>query len=152
MVPAWLWVALVLGLGAGDLCADISEHPYACIAARNVFGLNPPRPQPPQTLPAPLTKVKLVGITTLCGTCALLKIYLPAQPPEPAREAACTLKVGRRDGSIEVLEIDAQAGSVRVRNSGAELVLMLDRESAQPQTPPRPRPPQPPPIKVTLRQ
>jgi hypothetical protein len=150
MVLAWLWVALMLDLGAGVLRADAAENPYSRIAARNVFALSPLQPQPTEPPPAPLAMVKLVGITTLCGRCALLKVHLPAQPPEPAREVACILKVGQRDGPIELLEIDEQKGRVRVRNSGTETMLMLERETVQPpRLPAPPRPPLPL-LKVTL--
>jgi hypothetical protein len=132
--------------------ANSSENPYLSIATRNVFGLNPPRPQPPKVPSALPARVKLVGITTLCGKCALLRINLPAQPPEPAKELACILKVGQRDGPIEVVEIAEREGSVRVVNSGTVMVLMLERESTQPQNPPPPRQLPPSPVRAALRQ
>jgi hypothetical protein len=83
---------------------------------------------------------------------ALLKVYLPANPPEPAKEVSCILAVGQREGPIEVLEIDEVAGTVKVNNSDtvsnshAVMVLTFEKESPRPQPPPLPRglPPLPP--------
>jgi len=138
--PAWLWIALALSLGAEVLIADTARNPYLRIADRNVFGLRPPRREQSEPPPAPLARVKVVGITTLLpGKRALLKVYLPAQPPAPAREVACILKVGQREGLIEVLDIDEVAGCVKVNNAGTEMVVLLENEN------PRPQGPRPPP-------
>jgi hypothetical protein len=69
-----------------------------------------------------------VGITTFGDKRALLKVKFPARPPEPAREVSCILTVGQREGPIEVLEIDESAGSVRINNSGTEMVLTLAQD------------------------
>ena len=121
-------------------------HPYTGIAARNVFGLGPLVTQPPGPPPAPLPRIMLVGITTILqDKRALLKVQFPAQPPEPAKEVSCILTLGQREGPIEVLAIDETTGSVRVNNSGTEMLLSFARDGARQQdTPPLPVAPPPP--------
>ena len=145
-LPAWLWIALVLNLGMEALVADTPRNPYLGIASSNVFRLKPPS-LPVLDPPAlPLPRIKLVGITTFGGKWALLRIYLPARPPEPAREFSCILAVGQRSGVIQVLEVDELAGSVKVRNSGTEMLLTLEVVRAGPQNPALP--PVPPPLPI----
>ena len=145
-LPSWLLVALGLSLGAPALVAETAGHPYLGIAGSNVFRLQAPTPTPPPLQPVPLTRAKLVGITTLGDKRALLNGSLPANPPEPAKEVSCILAVGQRDGPIEVLEIDEVAGTVKVNNSGTVMVLTFEKESPRPQTLALPRdlPPLPP--------
>ena len=152
VIPVWLWIVLGLSLDEGALPAGTVGNPYLSIAARNVFGLNPPQMQPAELPTASSTRVKLVGITTLCGKWALLKIYLPAQPSEPARPVACILEAGQRVGPLELLEIDEKEGSVKVRISGVIMVLMLERESDQPRMPSKPWDLPPSPVRATLYQ
>ena len=134
-LPTWLWLALALGLVADGLRADTAESPYLGIAGRNVFGLRPILPPHYEPPPAPLAKVKVVGITTFGGKRALLDVHLPANPPEPAKEVASILTVGQREGKIRVLEIDEVAGCVKVDNDGTVMTLVLAL-SPTPRSPP----------------
>ena len=121
---------------------ETSENPYLGIAARNVFGLVPAKRQATDPPPSPLARVKAVGITTMLGDRrALLKVYLPAVPPEPAKEVSCMLTVGQREGPIEVLEIAERAGSVTVNNAGTVTVLRLEQDGLRPQGPSLPMQP-----------
>ena len=70
------------------------------------------------------------------GKRALLKVHLPAKPPESARKIACVLAVGQREGPIEVLDIDEAAGRVKVSNSDTVMVLTFEKDNSQTQTPP----------------
>jgi hypothetical protein len=134
-----------LGLGASALVADTAGNPYLGIPGSNVFRLRAPEPPVTNLPPAPLPRIKVVGITTFPDASrALLKVYLPAIPPEPAKEFSCILTIGQRQEPIEVLEIDAAAGNVKVRNSGAVMVLTLDKDSPRPQN--LSLPPDPPPL------
>ena len=111
-------------------------NPYLVISERNVFALRPPlpHPEPPR---APIPKVVPVGIATILGVKqALLKVYYPAQPPQPAREDSCVLTVGQREGPIEVLAIDEATRSIEIENSGTIVVLSLDRDGPRQQAPP----------------
>ncbi len=134
-LPAWLWIALVLDLGAETLVADTPGNPYLGITDRNVFRLK--QPESPVIRPPvlQLPRIKLMGITTFGGKLALLKIYLPARPPETASEFSCILALGQRRGVIQVLEVDELAGSVKVDNSGTEMLLTLETDRAGPQNP-----------------
>jgi hypothetical protein len=143
-LPAWLGIALVLNLGARALVADTPRNPYLGIASNNVFHLKQPVAQVFEPPAPPLPRIKLVGITTFGGKWALLKVYLPARPPEPAREFSCILAVGQRSGVVQVLEVDELAGSVKVSNSGKEMLLTLETDRAGPQNPVLP--PEPPPL------
>jgi hypothetical protein len=148
-LPLWLIGLLMLSLNARLLVADTSRHPYTGIAARNVFGLGPLAAQPTGPPPPPLPGIMLVGISTILpNKRALLKVEFPAQPPEPAREVSCTLTLGQREGPIEVLAIDETAGTVRVNNSGTEMLLSFARDDARrpDNLPPSPPPPPPRPL------
>jgi len=148
---ASLLIALVLALGAETLVSDTSVHPYLGIAGSNIFHLKPPQPQPTVLPVVPLPRVKLVGITTFGKPRALLKVYLPAAPPEPARELSCILTVGQREGPVELLEVDELGGRATVRNSGTEMLLTLENEKSAPQKPSLPPAPPPPPMRSASR-
>jgi len=124
---------LLVCVAAKATVPDFSRNPYQGIAERNVFGLKPAPPDSkPLPPPAPAPKIVLSGITTILGRpLALLKAQKPARAPEPAKEESYILTAGQRDGEIEVIEINAEAGSVKVRNSGLVTVLTLDKDGAK---------------------
>ncbi len=135
--PVWLSIALALSTSATAVAGDPRGNPYQEIVTRNVFGLHPPQPRP-EPPPAPLPRVKVVGITTMLGDKrALLKIYLPPSPPQPAKELSCILMIGQREGPIEVLGIDEVARTVKVNNSGTVMSVSLGSENPEPQAPSR---------------
>lgn len=143
--PPWLLLTLVLGLSARTVVADAPVNPYSGITGSNLFRLRGPDPPPPGPPPAPLPRVTLVGITTLLPEkCALLRVSLPARPPESAREISCILAVGQREGLVEVLAIDEITGSITINNSGTVMVLTLAKDGPRPQ--PMPPPLGPPPL------
>jgi hypothetical protein len=147
-LPVWLVPALALSLGADVLVAEPLQSPYMVIASRNVFGLMPPQFAGPEPPAAPLAKVDLLGVTTFGGTRALLRVHTPANPPEPAKQVACILSAGQRLGPITVLEIDAEAGTVKVDNAGTVSLLVFGR---QPSPRPPPELPPLPHLKMTAR-
>lgn len=151
-LPPSLWVALALSLGVEALVADTPGNPYLRIASSNVFRLKQPGPPVFDPPVQPLPRIKLVGITTFSGKRALLKVYLPARPPESASEFSCILAVGQRSGVIQVLEVDELAGSVKVNNSGKEMLLTLEMDRAGPQNPALPPAPPLLPIRSAARQ
>jgi hypothetical protein len=128
---------LIGTLAAVTLCAatnaatsDSSGSPYQGVVERNVFGLKPPPPPPdPEANKPPPPKIFLQGITTFGGIKrALLKAQMPAKPGEPPKpdQSSFILAEGQRDGDIEVLEIDAKEGTVKVNDFGT--ITTLDFE------------------------
>ena len=122
-------------IGANPVVAVAADNPYVKIVDRNVFGLKPPAPPPsPESLRPPPPKITLTGITTIGGVKrVLMRVPLPARPPEPAKEESFMMTEGQRDGEIEVLEIDERTGTVRIKNYGSEMTLNLDKDGAKPQ-------------------
>ncbi len=125
-----------------------TKDPYHIIAERNCFRLTPvPPPQPAPAQPAlPLPKVVLTGITTILGNKeALLKVQFPATPGQPAKQQSYILAEGQRDGVIQVVEVNAKLGRVKLNNSGTvmEITFQKPEVAARPTTPvrsPWPRP------------
>ena len=72
---------------AGGLVLNISlgaGNPYAPIAARNIFGLNPPQALTPPP-PDPPSKITLNGIMTIFGTAQAL-FYVDVPRVRPCRQ------------------------------------------------------------------
>jgi hypothetical protein len=130
--------------GANVIGAASSGEPYGRIAKRNLFGLHDPAPVQQAIAPPPaLPKVTLSGTTTILGyRLALLRVQSPARPGEQQREESFMLSEGQREGSIEVLEINEKAGSVRVNNSGTEMTVAFEKDAGKgagaPAPPPNP--------------
>jgi hypothetical protein len=124
-------VGLALGVGAQAVVNDLSQ-PYRSIVERNVFGLKDPTPPPtppPETNPPP-SNVKLTGITDILGRKqALFMVLEPAVPGRPApTPQSCILTEGQKEGPIEVLEINQEAGTVKIINSGTTMLLDLVKD------------------------
>lgn len=125
-----VWVPLV---GAIVLCANVAwaqTNPFQDILTRNVFGLVP---VPPQAKPPdqPLPKITLTGITTVTGVArALLKMPPVPGAAGPAGERFFNLRLGERDGDLEVLEINEKSGTVVVAYTGRMLTLGFEPEKA----------------------
>jgi hypothetical protein len=110
--------------------ANVDDNPYATIVTRNPFGLKdpPPPPPPPQeNIPTtPPAKVTLTGLISMFGQPqALLEII-----DEPGKGGGTPkkpiLREGERMGPVEVLQIDLQKNTVKIRNSGQETNLTFD--------------------------
>jgi hypothetical protein len=123
---------LLLAADARALVTEAPGSPYHGIADRNVFNLKPPGdPASAQSQAPPPPKLTLTGITTIFGNKrALMKMPVPAKPPEPARDESYILTEGQRDGEIEVLSIDDKACSVRVKNHGVVQELTFEKDGA----------------------
>src|SRR5262245_12568151 len=107
--------------------------PYHGIVERNVFNLKPPPPAvPPEPPPAPPPKITLTGITTILGNKkALMKVAVPAKPPEPAKDESFILSEDEGRGDIRVIAIDEKAGTVQVNNHGAVQTLDFKNDGAK---------------------
>jgi hypothetical protein len=118
------------------------SNPYADIAIRNVFDLKPRPPLRPPTPARPIPQVTLTGITTILPTKrALLKVRQPTGGPGRFEEKSYILAEGQRDGNVEVLQIDENRGSVRVKIDGTAMLLTFEKNGPKPvQTARRPLP------------
>lgn len=125
-------IYICLAAFAGGTAA---ASPYEAIVGRNVFGLKPPTPStpPPVVTAAAARTIKLQGISTILDRRqVLLKVKTAARPPEPAKEQSYLLAEGQRDGDIEVLEIDAVGGIVKIKNSDEPLLLTMKEDAERP--------------------
>jgi hypothetical protein len=128
----------LIGIAAGcaALCALAplrtsadDSSPYSAIMERNVFDLKPP-PPPVIDDPAkdkPKVTIKLTGITTILGPAkALFMVKIPDVPGKPPnKEESYILNEGERQGVLEVVSINVDAGTVKVKNDGVESELSL---------------------------
>ena len=127
---------------AQAVTSDSSGSPYQAIVERNVFGLKAPPPPPdPEANKPPPPKILLTGITTILGNKrALMKMTPPATPGAPAKEQSFTLGEGQREGDLEVLEIDENAGTVKVNNFGTVTTLNWEDNGVKTAAAPAPAP------------
>jgi hypothetical protein len=111
-----------LALNAGMRAADISQdNPYATIATRNIFGLNPiPTVDPNQ--PAPHVKITPNGIMTIFGR---LQVLFKTAGGPGGKEQSYILTEGQRQDDIEVVKINEKAGIITFNNHGVEQELPL---------------------------
>ncbi len=133
---------------AGAITSDAGSNPYQAVVERNTFGLKPPPPPPettPQQVPAPPNQIKLQGFYELFGKRrVLLKVTEPPKPGTPPKEEAMTLDEGERRGVIEIIAVDVNARTVKLKNSGQETNLALVdfiAKTAAPAAGPGPGPP-----------
>jgi hypothetical protein len=119
--------AVLLGsLTAGTVSAVVdASNPYYKIIDRNPFGLNPPPTNtPPPPPPPPPSNLKLTGIS---GQTVLesKRVFLIVTEPG-GKTANKMLREGERDGALEVVAIDEQAGSVKVINAGVPSTITFE--------------------------
>ncbi len=136
-------VCLVVGaLGIpspGNSKTADGSNPYQKIPEQNVFRLKPPPPPPSEEPPKiPTPKITLTGISTFGKKRAWLKTPPPPVKPgeQPKGEQFYSLGVGERDGEMEMLEIDEQAGAVKVKYAGTEVALNFVDNGAKPSVAP----------------
>src|SRR5436190_11901205 len=86
-------------------------------AESNDFNGSPPiKNQEQPGFPSP--KITLVGLTTISGDKkALINVELPSNAPGQARVESLIMGERQKSGQFEVLEIDEESASVKVRNS-----------------------------------
>lgn len=124
-----------LALGAGLAAQELSstnhpppDNPYALIAARNVFGLNPPAPpaDPAKAAGLELPKITPNGIMSVYGCRKVLfKTSGGGGPGRTAREKFYDLAEGQTQDEIGVSRIDPENGLVTFDNHGVVQELAL---------------------------
>ena len=128
VIALHFWV-LVCTVGA------VSANPYEAIVGRNVFGL---KPAPinvalPPPSPAAATTIKLLGISTILDRRqVMLKVTTAAHPPEPAKDKSYLMSEGQGEDDVEVLEINAIAGTVKIKNHDMTLSLDMKVDAEKP--------------------
>lgn len=127
-------IAVMVAGSAAFAIGDTGEaNPYQAIVARNVFGLKDPPPvAPPPPPPTPASKLSLQGVTDLLGPQVLIKIQIPAKPPEPAREVSLVLREGERQEDVEIVSIDVAKGVVKILNGTTPDTLTLEDDASAP--------------------
>ncbi len=110
---------------AGD--AALTGNPYAVVAVRNLFGLNPPAPVSTTTADAtPPPKITPNGIMSIFGQLQVLfKVTPVGKAPKPGGDDAYILSEGQRQDDIEVVKINEKAGIVTFNNHGTVQELPL---------------------------
>lgn len=124
---------LLLTVGfTGAVEAAVSEdNRYQQIAAKNIFKLQePPRPKPDVGETPPPAKIILTGITTIFAR--PLALFEWSEPGQQQKKNYSTLTEGQSEGPIELLRIDAEAGSVTLKNHGITMTLTFGQNTASP--------------------
>lgn len=127
--------------------ADVPTNPYAGIAERNVFHLNPPpAPPDPEATKPPPAKVFLTGISTFGRKRAMIKTAPSGKPGDQGKEKSYMLEEGASEDGVKILVIDEVAGSVKLVCDGVESTINFkDNAVATAAAPAAPAPGQPPP-------
>ena len=121
---------------AGTLYGVTNNEPaavdrnYRVIVDRNPFGLKPVPPTPTNTVAAtqPKDEILLTGVTSI-GT---PRAYFMTKAPAAKQPEFYSLGVDEKKNGLEVLEIDPDGKSVRVRNAGLETVMTFASNGVKP--------------------
>jgi hypothetical protein len=108
-----------------------SERNYRVIIDRNPFGLKPPPPPATNAPVAPQPKEEyfLTGLTSIGG----LRAYFMTKPSPTKKEPEYySLGVDEKKDGLEVLSIDLNNQSVRVRSGGIENVMSFASHGVKP--------------------
>ena len=113
--------------------AEVTENPYKVISARNGFDLKPPPPPPPtdfKPIEPPKSDLKFTGISKI-GDVKRVQMA-SVDPKKPGQFTYYDIQEGASQDGIEVLDIDMNAASVKIRNGGIESVLTFEKKCDQP--------------------
>ncbi len=124
---------MALGL-AGFACLADDDNPYLTIVDRNVFDLKAPTPPPPPKEaepPKPPPNVKFTGTISVFGPPR--GMFLVTEAPTPGKpnpggapkEESVIIKVGEAGGGIELVELDEEKGTAKIKNNGELVTLTL---------------------------
>ena len=123
--PGWAIVCLLLSVT--DAFADEGTNRYSVIAQKNTFALKAAAAATnasPVVATASLARIKLTGLAVIPPLkWVVLKIQEPGKPA-----AMTTLQEGCSEGVVEILEVDANARHVKIRNAGLMMTLTFEDE------------------------
>ena len=156
MLPLSIDAKLVIGVliassAVAARAGNNDTNPFHPIVVKNIFKLHDPPLQRIEPETQPLAKITLTGITTILGR--PLALFEWSVPGQQQKKNYSTLTIGEADGPIEVLQIDAKAGAVTVKNHGVTMTLTFEQNGAKPAStiqtrelrlPPPPPPPEMP--------
>ena len=114
----WLGLTAAAGFAGGE------TNRYARIAQKNLFALKAKSvaPVPASTTALATAKIKLVGFAAIAP-----HKWAVLQVRELGKAAVMlTLKEGGAEGLLEVLEVDAPAQRVRIRQAGVVMTITFD--------------------------
>jgi hypothetical protein len=129
-------ITLLSALGVNAEDTGLGGNPYAVVAVRNIFGLNPPAPvnaTPMDDTPPP--KITPNGIMSIFGQLQVLfKVTPVGKAPKPGGDDSYILSEGQRQDDIEVVKINEKAGIVTFNNHGTvqELPLVAANATSTP--------------------
>ena len=116
----WIWLG---GLGSAGVLLAAPDTPYDSIVTRNAFGL---RSSPPvagavaaESVWKPPPDLKITGLVSVPPT-KKVTLYRLEHGKEPR---SYVLGEGEQQDDIEVVKIDGNAQTVRVKNQGVYVVL-----------------------------
>ena len=124
---------LALAGSLNQAVADTRANPYQPIVEVNAFRLLPKPPPvvvdntPPPLLPA---NIKITGLSSLSGPPKVLLEITDATTKKIERPSP--MLAGERQGTVEIVSIDADKGSVTIRNSGVESTLTFEKDGIKP--------------------
>lgn len=144
------WLGFGLLALTSLVCAEEQNgmaSPYQTIVDRNAFNLKAPviaseKTEPP---PPPMAKVVLTGVTSMMNSKRALLEIEEAQAGKGNNKKSIILREGEREGSVEVMDIDVEHATVKIKNNGFEtnLIFEVKKETAPPVTPGMPIPGRP---------
>ena len=116
--------------------AEVTENPYKVISARNGFDLKPPPPPPPtdfKPIEPPKSDLKFTGISKIGD---VKRVQMASVDPKKLGQFTYyDIQEGASQDGIEVLDIDMNAASVKIRNGGIESVLTFEKNAISPAKP-----------------
>jgi len=117
---AWFIIGLIVGCIGTSLAGPIAvANPYATIASRNVFGLNPILTELVPVAPEPvLPRIVPKGFTTILGPETVLFEVVDGPAGKAAARSLYALKSGATQDGITVLRIDGTTGIITFDNHG----------------------------------
>jgi len=118
---------------ASESTPGLSTSGYDLIPKKNVFKLREPeQPKPVTPTNPPLPKVYLAGISTIMNQ-KLVFLHVPgiSRPGGQAAEQSLMLSERQREGDIEVLEINEQAGRVKIKQAGEVVELSFENNGVK---------------------
>lgn len=126
-----LSACLLCAARARAVTPDSEAGPYQGIVVRNAFNLKPPTPPPsPEANKPPPLKITLTGITTILGKKIAMMTAPPEKPGTPPE--SFMLGEGEAQNDIEVIEINENAGVVKIKNHGVDEPLDFEHNGAKP--------------------